>query len=112
MALVGGVLLVVLAAGLARAATDPNDFKTDMDKVSYIIGTQIGAQVGASLKAQGIDATFERLVQGIRDALTGQKPVFSEEEQSKIMMAFKQKMEAKHARNKPWKRSAKRMNGN
>ena len=72
-ALVGGILIVVLAAGFAHAATDPNDFKTDMDKVSYIIGTQIGTQVAASLKAQGIDATFEMLVRGIRDALTGQK---------------------------------------
>lgn len=94
-ALVGGILVVVLAAGLAHAATEPNDFKTDVDKASYIIGTQIGTQVAASLRAQGIDAAFEMLLQGIRDALTGQKPVFSEEEQSKIMMAFKQKMDAK-----------------
>jgi cyclophilin family peptidyl-prolyl cis-trans isomerase len=93
--LVGGILIVVLAAGVAGAATEPNDFKTDIDKVSYIIGTQIGTQVVASLKAQGIDAAFERLVQGIRDALTGQKSPFSEEEQGKIMMAFKQRMDAK-----------------
>jgi cyclophilin family peptidyl-prolyl cis-trans isomerase len=93
--LVGGILIVVLAAGVAGAATEPNDFKTDIDKVSYIIGTQIGTQVAASLKAQGIDAAFERLVQGIRDALTGQKSPFSEEEQGKIMMAFKQRMDAK-----------------
>jgi peptidyl-prolyl cis-trans isomerase B (cyclophilin B) len=94
-ALVGSILIVVLAAGFTQATTDPNSLKSDIDKVSYIIGTQIGTQVAASLKAQGVDATFEMLVQGIRDALTGQKSPFSEEEQGKIMAAFKQKMDAK-----------------
>ena len=53
-----------------------------MDKVSYIIGTQIGAQVAASLKAQGVDVTFEMLVQGIRDALTGKS--LSSQRKSKV----------------------------
>jgi peptidyl-prolyl cis-trans isomerase B (cyclophilin B) len=92
--LIGGVLMTVLTAGLARA-TDANDLKADVDKVSYIIGTQVGSQLAASLKAQSVEANFEALVRGIRDALTGQKSAFSPEEQEKIMTAFKQKLDAK-----------------
>jgi cyclophilin family peptidyl-prolyl cis-trans isomerase len=91
VALVGSILMVVLAAGFARAATEPNDFKTDLDKVSYIIGTQV---VG-SFKQQGIEVNVDMLVRGIREALAGQKSPFTDEEQNKIMMAFQQKVIAK-----------------
>jgi peptidyl-prolyl cis-trans isomerase B (cyclophilin B) len=91
MALVGSVLMVVLAGGVARAATDANDFKTDIDKASYIIG----GQVVGSFKQQGIEVNVEMLVRGIRDALAGQKSPFTEEEQRAIMMALQQKVVAK-----------------
>jgi peptidyl-prolyl cis-trans isomerase B (cyclophilin B) len=90
--LVLGVLMVTVPAGFARAAADANDFETEMDKVSYVIGTQIAAQVAANLKAQGIEVNTEMLARGIRDALTGQKLSFSPEEQNRIMAAFRQKM--------------------
>ncbi len=97
--LMGGILLAALPASFAWAATDPNSLKTEMDKISYIIGTQLGTQittqVAPGLKAQGIEANFDVLAQGIRDALTRQKFAFSPQEQDKIMTAFKQKMEAK-----------------
>jgi len=99
MTLVGSVLIAVIAAGFAGAATDPNSLKTEMDQISYIIGTQIGSQIAAQalpgLKAQGVEANLDALAQGIRDALTKQKFAFAPEEQNKIMAAFKQKMEAK-----------------
>ena len=63
--LIGGVLMGVLAGGLAGAATDPNELKTDMDKASYIIGTQV---VG-SLKQQGIDVNVEVFIRGFREAM-------------------------------------------
>jgi peptidyl-prolyl cis-trans isomerase B (cyclophilin B) len=91
VALVGSVLIVVLAAGFARAAAEPNDFKTDLDKISYIIGTQV---VG-SFKQQGIEVNVEMLVRGIREALAGQKSPFTEEEQNKLLLAFQQKVMAK-----------------
>ncbi len=86
-----GVLLAVVSAGLARAAADPNVFKTDMDKVSYIIGTQI---IGG-FKQQGVEANIELLIRGIREAVAGQKSPFAEDEQKQIMTAFQQKMMAK-----------------
>jgi peptidyl-prolyl cis-trans isomerase B (cyclophilin B) len=90
LVLVGGALMAALPAGFARAA-DANDFKTEMDKVSYIIGTQI---VGG-FKQQGLDVNVELLIRGIREAMAGQKSPFAEDEQKQIMTAFQQKMVAK-----------------
>jgi cyclophilin family peptidyl-prolyl cis-trans isomerase len=87
----GGILLAAVPASCAWAAADANDLKTDEDKISYIIGTQV---VG-SLRQQGIDVNVESFIRGIRAALAGQKPPFTPEEQNKIMMAFQQKMIAK-----------------
>jgi len=89
--LIGGVLMGVLAGGLAGAATDPNEFKTDMDKASYIIGTQV---VG-SLKQQGIDVNVEVFIRGFREAMAGQKSPFSDEQVNKIMIAVQQKVMAR-----------------
>jgi peptidyl-prolyl cis-trans isomerase B (cyclophilin B) len=86
-----GVLMAVLPAGLACAATDASDFKTDIDKVSYIIGTQL---VG-NLKQQGVDVNVELLIRGIREAVLGVKSPFTEEEQNQIMLEFQKKMVAK-----------------
>jgi len=90
MLLVFGVLAATIPAGLARAA-DPNDFKTDVDKVSYIIGTQIAG----NLKSQGVEVSVEMLVKGLRAGLAGEQSPFSQEEQNAIMMAFQQKLVAK-----------------
>ncbi len=86
-----GVLAVTVPVGLVRAAADPNVFKTDMDKVSYIIGTQIAG----NLKKQNVDVNVELLVRGIRETLAGQTSPFGEEEQKAIMMAFQQQLVAK-----------------
>ena len=89
--LMGGILLAVLPASFAWAAADANDFKTEEDKVSYIIGTQV---VG-SLKQQGVEVIVDSFIRGFRAAWAGQKPLFTPEEQSKIMVAFQQKLIAK-----------------
>jgi peptidyl-prolyl cis-trans isomerase B (cyclophilin B) len=89
--LAGGILMAALPAGFARAAADANEFKTEMDKVSYIIGTQIAG----GFKKQNVDINIELLFRGIREAMAGTKSPFSEEEQNKIMLAFQQKLFAK-----------------
>jgi FKBP-type peptidyl-prolyl cis-trans isomerase FklB len=85
--------LWVWGGGLALGAADANapQFKTDQYKVSYIIGTQIVD----GFKKQGVEVNVELLIRGIREALAGQKSPFAEEEQSKIMTAFQQKLIAK-----------------
>lgn len=93
--LVLGVLAASIPAGTARAATDPNEFKTDNDKVSYIIGTQVATNLLSQLKNQGVEVNVDMLLRGLQESLTGQKSPFSPEEQSAIMMAFQQQLQAK-----------------
>jgi len=61
--------------------------KTEMDKVSYIIGQQIGN----GLKAQKLAVDLKLLLRGIEDALAGAKPAIASAEQRKLMMAFQKR---------------------
>jgi len=83
------VCTVLLAAGAAFAAVqDTNDLKTEMDKISYILGRQIGDQ----LTSQGIDnVNAAMLVRGIQDTLAGRSGPLSPPQQQEIMMAWNQK---------------------
>jgi peptidyl-prolyl cis-trans isomerase B (cyclophilin B) len=79
---------ILLAAGTGLAAVqDPNDFKTEMDKVSYLIGRQIAGD----LKTQGIDVNIDLLIRGLRDVFAGTPGPFSPQQQQEIMMAWQQK---------------------
>lgn len=64
---------------------------TEMDKVSYAIGVQLGT----NFKRQGIDIKIEKFVQGLKDATAGNKLELTEQEIQQTMMAFSQKMRAK-----------------
>jgi peptidyl-prolyl cis-trans isomerase B (cyclophilin B) len=68
--------------------------KTEIDKVSYIIGTQIGMQLSQMTKAQNVDLNVEALVQGLRDIHAGKASAIGQEEAQKIMMEFGQKKQA------------------
>ena len=62
-------------------------FKTEMDKISYIIGQQIGN----GLKSQKLNVDLKLLLRGIEDALEGAKPAIAAVEQRKVMTAFQKK---------------------
>ena len=64
---------------------------TQKDKVSY----GIGVQVAKTLKAQGIDINPDLLVKGLRDALSGQKLLMSDEDLSTTMTALQQEVTQK-----------------
>ena len=84
-------LILALAVGLLAiqaSAQETATLTTQKDKVSY----GIGVQVAASLKGQGIDVDPNLLVKGLKDALSGQKLLMSDEELSATMAAFQQEM--------------------
>ena len=83
------------APRLAGEATaqKPVLLKTEMDKVSYVIG----AQVGQGFKTQGIEINVESLMRGIKDAMAGKELALSQDEMKKVMMSFQQRMVAKRA---------------
>jgi FKBP-type peptidyl-prolyl cis-trans isomerase FklB len=65
--------------------------KNQKDKISYIIGMDIGT----NLKKQSIDIDSNILAKGVKDALAGTKPLLTEQEIQETMMAFQKEMMAK-----------------
>ena len=65
----------ILAAGSAVAQDKPS-LKDQKEKISYIIGMDIGA----NFKRQSIDVDPDIVSKGIKDGLSGAKPLLSEPE--------------------------------
>ncbi len=65
--------------------------KTELDKVSYIIGTQIAQ----SIKKQGVEVNLEPLMLGLQDVLEGKTLKLTQEEIRTVYTAFQQRMRAK-----------------
>ena len=89
--------IVVLALGLLAIpvrAQDSTAPATQKDKVSY----GIGVQLAKSLKNQGVDVNSDRLIQGLRDALSGQKLLMSDDDINTTMAALQQEMSQKQMR--------------
>jgi peptidyl-prolyl cis-trans isomerase B (cyclophilin B) len=74
-----GVLLFA-STGLA-AAQDANDFKTDLDKISYIIGTN----VAGIIRGTGCEVNLDMLVRGLRESLAGKPSPFTPQQRSELM---------------------------
>jgi len=62
--------------------------KNQKEKVSYIIGMDIGS----NMKRQSIDVDPNIFAKGIKDALSGEKPLLTEQEIQETMMAFQKEM--------------------
>ena len=67
--------------------------KTEVEKVSYIIGTQIAG----NFKSQDIEVNLDSLLMGLKDALDGKQLVLSQAEMKVVYSRFQQKMRAKMA---------------
>ncbi len=70
--------------------------KTETEKVSYIIGTQIAQ----NFKTQDIEVDLNSLLMGLKDALGGNKLLLSQSEMKTVYTAWQQKMRAKQAAKK------------
>ncbi len=64
--------------------------KTEMDKVSYAIGTQLGQ----NFKRQGVDIRIGPLLRGLRDAIEGKQLALTDEQIKQVMQSFSQRMMA------------------
>ncbi|MBS3917397.1 MAG: FKBP-type peptidyl-prolyl cis-trans isomerase [Deltaproteobacteria bacterium] len=65
--------------------------KNQKDKVSYIIGMDIGT----NLKKQSIEINPEILLKGIKDGLSGNKPLMTDQEMKDTIASFQKEMQAK-----------------
>lgn len=84
------LLTAQLSAGEAPA------LKTQKDKVSY----GIGVDAARNLKRQGIEVDIDILVKGLRDELSGEKLLMTEDEFRATMSAFQAELRRKQAKNK------------
>lgn len=66
-------------------------FSNDIQKLSYVFGSQIGQ----SMKAQKMEIDLEFFVKAINDALEGNEPALTKEEEKKVMDDYRTKMIAK-----------------
>ncbi|MFT6070719.1 MAG: FKBP-type peptidyl-prolyl cis-trans isomerase FklB [Bacteriovoracaceae bacterium] len=66
--------------------------ETDQQKVSYIIGRQIGGD----FKKQSIEIKFDDFFQGVRSSFLGEASEIEETEVARVMGAFQEKMKAAH----------------
>lgn len=82
--------LFVLAAGSAGAQGKPG-LKDQKEKLSYVIGLDIGA----NFKKQSIDIDPDTLSRGLKDGLSGAKPLLTEEEGKEVMAVFEKEMMAR-----------------
>ena len=85
------VVLSILFLVSQVAAQEKVVLKDQKDKVSYIVGMDIGN----NLKKQSVSVNPRILAKGIEDALAGAKPLLTEQEIQETMMAFQKEMMAK-----------------
>jgi FKBP-type peptidyl-prolyl cis-trans isomerase FklB len=88
IAALGFLFLVSQVYGQEKLA-----LKNQKERVSYIIGMDIGS----NLKKQSIDVDPNILAKGMKDALSGEKPLLTEQEIQETMLAFQKEMMAKQA---------------
>jgi FKBP-type peptidyl-prolyl cis-trans isomerase FklB len=89
-------LRTIIVLGILFLASQVNAqeklvLKNQKEKVSYIIGMDIGS----NLKRQLVDVDPNILTRGIQDALSGAKPLLSKEEIQETMVAFQKEMAEK-----------------
>jgi FKBP-type peptidyl-prolyl cis-trans isomerase len=97
LSVVASAAMLVNSAAAQEAAPAPAaaapQFKTLAEKVSYMVGLNIGRQ----LKQDGMDVDHELLVRGLRDALSGAKAAMTDEEMSAAVREFSKQQMAKEA---------------
>ena len=86
-------ICLFLASVLPAAAAQEKELESDQDKVSYLIGRNIGQ----TIKQDGLDLDVETLVDGLRDGLAGNESKVTEAEAEKVMAAFQARMQAEAA---------------
>jgi FKBP-type peptidyl-prolyl cis-trans isomerase FklB len=82
---------IALLTGQAFAEEKPA-LKSEKEKVSYIIGVNIGR----NLKAQSVDVDPDLVDRGLKDALSGGKILLTDEEMKTTMTALQQELMKKH----------------
>src|SRR5438874_6052594 len=88
------LISMVLAALSASVLTDDRPtLKDAKDKLSY----SIGLDIGMTFKKQKMDLNSDTLAAGVKDGLSGVKPLLTEDEVRQVMTTFSKEMTEKTA---------------
>jgi peptidyl-prolyl cis-trans isomerase B (cyclophilin B) len=79
------LLLSIFIITPLNAAEEQIELKTNKDKMSYVVGNQIGN----SLKRQGIDSDFDVLIMAIKEAFGDKPSRFTPEEAKQIVRQYR-----------------------
>ncbi len=80
-----------LAMSSAMAADDQGSLSTDMDKLSY----SIGADLGKNFKKQGIDVNPSALADGMKDGMGNGELKLTEQQMKDVLNRFQQELMAR-----------------
>jgi len=84
------ICLLTLAAFAEEKSFELKDNK---DKASY----SIGLNIGSNIKRQGVDLNADAMMAGMKDALSGKKPLLNEGEVREAMTSLEKDMQQKQA---------------
>jgi len=85
--------VVALAFLTGSAFAEPQELKTEKEKLSYSMGVATGMQ----MKRQSIDVDADMFTKGLRDAVSGGTLMMTEQQVQETLMKFQQDMAAKQA---------------
>ena len=85
-------LIILLSFSSAAYAEEAAFLKTQKDKVSYLIGRDMGS----NFKDQSIDVDTDIFMKGFKDALSGNKSPLTDDETQAIKTAYKEERMKKH----------------
>lgn len=86
-----GIIMMVLLFFNPTFGQEKDAPKSQRDRLSYVIGLDIGS----NLKNQSVDVNPDILLRGIKDGLSGAKPLMSEQEIKETIAAFQKEMQVK-----------------
>ena len=81
-------LVFLLLAPSYLFADEASTLETQKQKESY----SIGYQVGFSMKSDGVEVDFDKLVQGLQDAITEKEPLLTNEEMRSLIVERREKL--------------------
>ena len=82
-----------LAMSTAIIAADAPVLSTDLDKLSY----SVGIDLGKNLKKQGIEINSTVMAKGIQDGMSGGQMLMTDEQMKDTLTKFQKDLMAKHA---------------
>lgn len=93
MKILVSTIAVCVPAIAVFAQEKPFELKDAKDKASY----SIGLNIGSNLKRQSVDLNTDAMMAGMKDALSGKKPLLSDNEIREAMMSLEKDMQQKQA---------------